>query len=163
MALIDHEQYYDVKRASWNPIKKYNEAVERMAKLKQPDRRPVREFKYGDIVNIKSKKPALSTGIVVGTITFPNLFKEPAALQHVKVIMAISEEELYSKVRDFIKRQFYSEDWSHLSLMYVNNQLEFVRECPPEWIEPLSSSEIHTFRFTDLMKEIEDGPKFGED
>ena len=127
-----------------------------MAKLRQTDKRPRHVFKPGDIVRYKPGRNSMPSGeglvLKVENLSLPGNEGEPIR-QRVHAIFAAKGEDLRKKARRFAKRIFYSQGLTQEVSTYENNRLEFVRECPRSWIQPISIQEIHTHRFSDLLDE----------
>ena len=127
-----------------------------MAKLKQTDKRPRHVFKPGDIVRYKPSRNSMPSGeglvLKVENLSVHADGSEPIR-QRVHAIFAAKGEDLRKKARRFAKRMFFSQGLTQEVSTYENNRLEFVRQCPLSWIQPISVQEIHTHRFSDLLDE----------
>lgn len=134
----------------------YLKEVPVMARLKQTDKRPRHVFKPGDIVRYKPGFNSMPSGeglvLKVENLAMPGKEEDPIR-QRVHAVFAAKGEDLRKKARRLAKKLFFSEGLGSEVATYENNRLEYVRDCPRSWIQPISVQEIHTHRFSDLLDE----------
>lgn len=132
-------------------------------KLKEKDKRPRHKFKVGDIVRYKpGRHGEMSPEGVVLKVEF---LESNDIRQRCYCVLAPDELTLRNAVRRIAKKLFFEPDYKASQLVTVeNNRLVYVGDCPKSWLQPITSMEIQTSRFSDLLEEEEeDGPEPGED
>lgn len=129
-----------------------------MAKLREKDKRPRHKFKAGDIVRYKPGKNSMPSG--EGIVLKTEYLESNDIRQRCYCLFAADGATLRTEARKIAKKIFYEPDYKAAKLQTIeNNRLEYVRDCPRSWLQPITSMEIQTLRFSDLLEEEDDGPK----
>lgn len=115
-----------------------------MAKLREVDKRPKRQFQPGDIVR---KKDGME-GLVLQTE--PD--KRGHGYQMCWCIFTAREMSLYTAARAFVAKR--SKDSDYVTGVKISNtQLSYQRSAPESWLRRVSAQEIRTLRFVQIVEE----------
>jgi len=115
-----------------------------MAKLRETDKRPKRQFQPGDIVKRKDGME----GLVLQTE--PD--KRGHGYQICWCIFAARDVNLFTAARAFVARR--SKDTEYVTgIKMSNTQLSYQRTAPESWLRRVSAQEIRTLRFVQIVEE----------
>lgn len=117
-----------------------------------------RLFIIGDIVKYKPSFNSVPSGEGV-VIKTKDLAIPAKAKKVIRQVVYVAFAESRTELELCIRRLSFGQACESMYKVHSfdNHKLKFIEECPVDWFEPLTSKEVSTCRFLDLLEEDNNG------